>query len=332
MDWINDRWGDLTNLSSGGWLAIAAWAALAFGGVVLLVVNRQIRKNRELKQEQVRPQVAMYMEPHAVDWHIIELVVRNFGETSAYDVRFDFINPPTVAAYEDRTFDGPPEVDELELPSELPLLAPGQEWRTVWDSSISREELGGAIRSRFDGSLTYYDEPRPVGDKSRSRWNKRHEYESKVCLDWATLQPAHRLDMMTSHDLAKREKQKLELLRALLNYFHHASKETRPDVFRAEIDRVNRAAEEARDRWQTKQVDPASLQMRGPSHAAPVDRAPVERAPVERAPVERLHVEREPMDQTTELDFPWIDNVVGGQGGHRMEPRAVPNPNWANRR
>jgi hypothetical protein len=353
MDWISDRWHDLINLGSGGWVAIAAWAALLFGVVVLLVVNRQIRKNRELKQEQVRPQVAMFMEPHAVDWHIIELVVRNFGQTAAYDVRFDFVNPPTVAAYEDRSFDGPPEVDELELPSELPLLAPGQEWRTVWDSSISREELGGAIRSRFDGTLTYYDSPRPLGEKGSSRfWNKRLEFQSKVCLDWATLQPAHRLDMMTSHDLAKREKQKLELLRALLNYFHHASKETRPDVFRAEIDRVNRAAEEAHDRWRTKQVDPASLQMRPPApvpaHASPMDRSPmdrppmdrppmdrppVERAPVERerAPVDRAPVEREPMEQTTELDFPWIDDVAGS-AGHRMEPRAVPNPNWANRR
>jgi hypothetical protein len=341
VDWINDRLDDLANLSSGSWLALAAWAALLFGGIVLLVVNRQIRKNRELKLEQVRPQVAMFMEPHAVDWHIIELVVRNFGQTAAYDVRFDFINPPTVAAYEDRSFDGPPEVDELELPSELPFLAPGQEWRTVWDSSISREELGGSIRSRFDGTLTYYDEARPVGDRSRSRWSKRHEYESKVCLDWATLQPAHRLDMMTSHDLAKREKQKLELLRALLNYFHHASKETRADVFRAEIDRVNRAAEEAKDRWQTKVVDPASLQMRTPahSHAAPAerspmdrpDRPPVERAPIDRIPMDRIPMDRTPMDQTTELDFPWIEDVVNAQG-QRMEPRAMPNPNWANRR
>jgi hypothetical protein len=317
VDWLSDRWNQLTTLGSGGWLAIAAWAALLFGVVVLLVVNRQIRKNRELKLEQVRPQVAMYMEPHASDWHIIELVVRNFGQTAAYDIRFDFINPPTVAAYEDRSIDGPPEVDELELPSELPLLAPGQEWRTVWDSSISREELGGAIRSRFDGSLTYYDRPRPVGGKAESRyWNKREEFESKVCLDWATLQPAHRLDMMTSHDLAKREKQKLELLRSLLNYFHHASRETRPDVLRAEIDRVNRAAEEAADRLKTKQVDVPSLQLpkvsKHSKHAAPVNQAPVE--------------------ETTELlDFPWIKDGAAVQG-QRMAPRAVPNANWANHR
>ena len=36
MDWINDRLTDLSNLGSGDWLAIAAWAALALGIVVLV--------------------------------------------------------------------------------------------------------------------------------------------------------------------------------------------------------------------------------------------------------------------------------------------------------
>jgi hypothetical protein len=275
---MKDRWHDLTNLGSGGWLAIAAWAALALGVVVLFYASRQIKKSRQLKTEQIRPQVAMFMEPHAADWHVIELVVRNFGQTAAYDVRFDFTNPPTVAAYEDSDFDGPPEVAELDLPSELPFLAPGQEWRTVWDSAISREQLGGSIRSRFDGLLTYFDRPRPDPKKRDSKfWNKRLEFETKVALDWSTLQPVQRLELMTTHDLAKREKQKLELLRSVLTYFHYASKESRPDVFRAEIDRMNKAVEETQDRWRTRQFD-----------------------------------------QTTELDFPWIKNGEAGRHSANM--------------
>jgi hypothetical protein len=270
---MSDRWDDLNNLGSGSWLAIAAWAVVALGVVGLFYANRQITKNRQLKTEQIRPQVAMFMEPHAADWHVIELVVRNFGQTAAHDVRFAFTNPPTVAVYEGNVHDGQPDVAELDLPSELPLLAPGQEWRTVWDSTISREQLGGGIRSRFDGTLTYFDLPRPERDKGASRfWNKRQEFQSKVCLDWATLQPVQRLELLTTHDLAKREKQKLELLRSVLTYFHYASKETRPDVFRAEIDRINRAAEETQDRWRTTQFD-----------------------------------------QTTELDFPWAKNGEAGR-------------------
>lgn len=284
MDWIDARLQDLADLGSGGWLAIAAWTALALGVVVLLYTSRQLKKNRQLKTEQIRPQVTMFMEPHAADWHVIELVVRNFGSTAAYDIKLDFLNHPTVAAYEDVDYDGPPDVAELDLPSELTYLAPGQEWRTVWDSALSREELGGNIRSRFDGKLTYFDQPRPDREQGVSRmWNKRQEFETKVTLDWATLQPVQRLDLMTSHDLAKREKQKLELLRTVLTYFHHASKETQPELFRAEIDRMNRAIKEVQDRTRTTQFD-----------------------------------------RTTELDFPWIKDGVaaaparlGASGRHR---------------
>jgi hypothetical protein len=60
-------------------LAIAAWTALALGLIVLVWANGQINRNRQLKREQVRPQVTMFMEPHPTDWHVIELVVRNFG-------------------------------------------------------------------------------------------------------------------------------------------------------------------------------------------------------------------------------------------------------------
>lgn len=277
MNWIRDRWNDLTNLGSGGWLAIAAWAALVFGIVVLVWASRQLKRNRQLRTEQVRPQVTMFMEPHPSDWHVIELVVRNFGRTAAHDVHFAFVDHPTVAAYEESQFDGPPEVAELDLPSELPYLAPGQEWRTVWDSAISREEMGGAIRDRFDGSLTYSDRPRPDAAQRSGIRRRGETFETKFCLDWTTLQPVQRIELMTTHDLAKREKQKLELLRSMLTYFHYASKETQPDVFRAEIDRMNQAVAETQDRWRTRQLD-----------------------------------------QTTELDFPWIKNGVSGRHSARL--------------
>jgi hypothetical protein len=255
VDWFEDRWRGLVDLGSAGWLAIAAWVAIVLAIVTLLWAHRQLGRARQLRAERLRPHVVMFMEPNASDWHVIELVVRNFGQSAAYDIKFDFVNPPTVAQYEDHIGDGIPEIVELQLPAELPTLAPNQEWRTVWDSAINRHELGGTIRSRFDGVLTYYDHPRPdAGGKQRS-WRKRQEYRTNATLDWATLQPVQRLELLTTHDLAKREKQKLELLRSMLTYFHYATKETRPDVFRAEIDRMNRAVQETQDRWRTRQFD-----------------------------------------------------------------------------
>lgn len=213
----------VTGVDSGTWLAWAAWAALGLGVVALVVTKRQIQRNRRLAAEQTRPYVAMFMEPHVADWHVIELVVRNFGRTAAYDVRFSFPNPPTVAQYENAA-NGYADVVELRLPQELPMLAPGQEWRMVWDSALDRAEIGRGIESRFPGTVTYYDQP-----EQPRRWRfwrrGRRPLETKVVLDWDALPPVARIELMTTHDLAKREKQKLELLRSLLTYFHYASKD-----------------------------------------------------------------------------------------------------------
>ncbi|WP_428342324.1 hypothetical protein [Mycobacterium sp.] len=253
MDWIRDRWHEVAGAGSTTWLAWAVWALLALGVAGLIFANAQIRRNRRQASEESRPHVGMFMEPHAADWHVIELVVRNFGKTSAYDVSFTFPQPPTVAEYENAT-DGYADVIELQLPRHLPVLAPGQEWRTVWDSALDRTELGAGIESRFPGTVTYYDRIEiPRGWKFWQR--RRRALETKVVLDWASLPPVQRIELMTNHDLAKREKQKLELLRSLLTYFHYATKETRVDVFRAEIERINRAVDETKDRWRTRQIE-----------------------------------------------------------------------------
>lgn len=261
MGWVQSGWQGVTNVESSTWLAWAVWAAILLAVVALVFTNRQLKLNRRLAAEQTRPQVAMFMEPHPADWHVIELVVRNFGQTAAYDIRFAFPNPPTVAEYENAA-DGYADVVELQLPRELPVLAPGQEWRMVWDSAVDRAEIGSGIEPRFAGAVIYYDRP----DKPRGwrLWQReRAPLQTNVVLDWDALPPVQRVELMTTHDLAKREKQKLELLRGLLTYFHYASKETRPDVFRSEIERINRAVQETQDRWRTRQLDqPTDVSLR----------------------------------------------------------------------
>lgn len=260
MGWVQG-WSGATDFGSNAWLVWSVWALLALGIVALIFTNYQIRRNRALAAEQIRPHVGMTMEPHVTDWHVIEVVVRNFGRTAAYDIRFEFPTPPTVAAYENAS-DGYADVVELQLPKELPSLAPGQEWRMVWDSALDRAEIGNAIESRFEGSVIYYD--RPDQPRGWRFWKApRKPLETKVVLDWDALPPVQRIELMTSHDLAKREKQKLELLRSLLTYFHYASKETRPEVFRSEIDRINAAVQETQDRWRIRQLDhPTDVNLR----------------------------------------------------------------------
>ena len=62
--------------------------------------RRQYQRAKEQTAELMQPTVAMFMEPSATDWHLVELVVKNFGRTPAYGIRFEFANPPTVGKYE----------------------------------------------------------------------------------------------------------------------------------------------------------------------------------------------------------------------------------------
>jgi hypothetical protein len=259
VDWFQD----LADVSAGAWTALAAWLAVVVGIAALLYAWRQYQRAKQQTEELMQPNVAMFMEPSATDWHLIELVVKNFGRTPAFGIRFEFANPPTVgkyesAGYEDRYVDIAP----LNLPAEIPYLAPSQEWRIVWDSALDRREFGEAIASRFDGAVTYYDQPK----NGRAPKQSRRQFRSTAVLDWATLHPVERLELLTTHDLARQEKQKLELLRSLLTYFHYAASESREDVLRSEINRVRSAADELRERYRA--------QYNAPHNSAPHNSAP----------------------------------------------------------
>jgi hypothetical protein len=250
VDWFQDH---VFGISAGAWTALAAWLAVVVGVAALVYAWRQYQRARDGAAELAQPQVAMFMEPSASDWHLIELVVRNFGRTPAYGIRFEFANPPTVGKYESTHEDNYVDITPLNLPSEIPYLAPTQEWRIVWDSALDRRELGEAIASRFHGAVTYYDQPTTNG-----KAKPRNQFRSSAVLDWATLHPVERLELLTTHDLARQEKQKLELLRNLLTYYHYASNESREEVLRSEINRVRAAADELRERYRAQYNAPAN--------------------------------------------------------------------------
>jgi hypothetical protein len=239
-----DRFRNLADLSAGAWTALAAWLAVVVSVAALVYAWRQYQRAKEQTAQLMQPNVAMFMEPSASDWHLVELVVKNFGKTPAYRIRFEFPTPLTVGKYESAYDGGYVDIGQLNLPAEIPYLAPTQEWRIVWDSALDRKELGEGIASRFHGAVTYYD-----GPKTNKRGKReRKQFRSTAVLDWATLHPVERLELLTTHDLARQGKQKLELLRNLLTYYHYATSESREEVLRVEINRVRAAADELRER------------------------------------------------------------------------------------
>jgi len=231
-------------------MAIAAWVAVIVLIAALVYAWRAYQRSRAQAEELLQPNVAMFMEPAANDWHLVELVVRNFGQTPAYGIRFEWAHPPTVGKYENVYDERYVDIVPLNLPSEIPYLAPSQEWRIVWDSALDRRELGETIASRFDGAVIYSDQPTTKPGSKRAG----NQFRSAAVLDWATLHPVERLELLTTHDLARQEKQKLELLRNLLTYYQYATKESREEVLRSEINRVRNAADKMRERLSTSQA------------------------------------------------------------------------------
>lgn len=257
----------VTDVSAHGWIALAAWVAVMVLVAALIYAWRAYQRARAHAEELMQPNVAMFMEPAAHDWHLVELVVRNFGQTPAYGIRFEWAHAPTVGKYENVYEDRYVDIVPLNLPAEIPYLAPSQEFRIVWDSALDRRELGETIASRFDGAVTYSDQPSTKGSKKKSG----RQFRSAAVLDWATLHPVERLELLTTHDLARQEKQKLELLRNLLTYYHYAASESREEVLRSEINRVRTAADKMRERLTTAQVKAPTQEPAPQPPAAPRD-------------------------------------------------------------
>ena len=139
------------------WAAWAQWvtAAIAIGAAVF--AYQQVKLARDTRERVAQPDVVVYMDHHAVRPYL-DLVVKNFGQTAAYNVRLTL--PPLVVAPYTSNLTGK-QVTSLWLPESIAVLAPGQEWRTVWDSAIRREKYrertGENLRADFVGSVAFDD-------------------------------------------------------------------------------------------------------------------------------------------------------------------------------
>lgn len=318
METVELRSLSVTDISATGWTALAAWVAVMVLIAALVYAWRAYQRARAQAAELLQPSVAMYMEPAANDWHLVELVVRNYGQTPAYGIRFEWAHPPTVGKYENVYEERYVDIVPLNLPAEIPYLAPSQEWRIVWDSALDRRELGETIASRFDGAITYSDQPTNKPGSKRAG----NQFRSAAVLDWATLHPVERLELLTTHDLARQEKQKLELLRNLLTYYQYATRESREEVLRSEINRVRNAADKMRERLSTAQSSRPSGEIAPPRNAPPREvpfNAPP-RAVQFNAPVPRDAPRPAPVENGAHYDDDEANTqVINGGPRHRRD-------------
>lgn len=164
-DWISAYTGAAT-------LVIAAIAA----GIALF----QLVQAKKLERDKSQPYVIMTME-ESISPEYIDLVIRNYGQTAAYDVRVELSPSPT------RVQAGAEVVD---LPEVIPVMAPGQEWRTHWDTASDRYNSG--LPDRHEGTITY------SGEKDVY---KKH-FSTTAILDWSIYKSRRLMVKYGVHDLA----------------------------------------------------------------------------------------------------------------------------------
>lgn len=153
---MTDAWTALAALAQVGTVGVAGWA--------LIYARGQVKEARETRERVAQPDVVVFIERDPDNWHHMDLVVKNFGQTTAYNIRITL--PPLAVAPWTRADTGE-EVTSLQVPERIAVLAPGQEWRTSWDSGIERAEYEGQLPNKFGGLVEFDD--KIIADKDSYR-------------------------------------------------------------------------------------------------------------------------------------------------------------------
>ena len=152
--------------------AIAAAATFLVAAFALLYARGQVKEagrgrqlTRDLDIERSQPYVVAFMERTASSEALVDLVIRNYGLTAAKNVHIE-LDP-----WPERSTELPTDPNRrVEVPDVIPFLAPGQEWRTLWDLGHSRH--ASDLPDKHVGKLRYTG----VHDMS---------LDSAVILDWS---------------------------------------------------------------------------------------------------------------------------------------------------
>lgn len=130
---IVELWEWLVRTNPDAWAAGAGWTTTAIAFVASIAAFWQVREARKLREAQAQPYVVAYMEQSQADMQFIDLVIKNFGTTAARDVRI--YSEPVIR----RSTGQGTETEDVGLFKVLPILVPQQEWRTFWDSGLTRK-------------------------------------------------------------------------------------------------------------------------------------------------------------------------------------------------
>jgi len=174
------------------WAAIAQWLTVGIALAAAIFALNQVQEARRTRERQVQPNVAVFADLNPDDWHWLDVIVKNFGQTSAYHLRLHFDPWPTVRPWRHPVTGN--MVTRLLIPGEIPVLAPGQEWRTAWEDGPQRAEAERdreAVRrsppGTFDPAFVQSLLPEDVGLRFEGRVDfedsEHRQYSNPAVLD-----------------------------------------------------------------------------------------------------------------------------------------------------
>lgn len=108
------------------------------------------------------------MRPSVADDIFINLVVANFGATAARDVRVTILPEARRSEHSG--------IETRLLVPVIPVLVPGQQWSTFWDSVLHREE--GGFAGSHEATVVF-----------RDSFDEAHSLS--FMLDWAHVRRGH---------------------------------------------------------------------------------------------------------------------------------------------
>lgn len=146
-------------LSSAAWTALASWVTALASTVTaavltgsLLYARRQWGQAVDIRERQTRPYVVADLRDNPSGTSVF-LVVFNYGNTAARNVRFQFDQPPVSSVWDEQNS---PLAEMNLLKAGVPTLPPGKEVVAMFDSIPERLERG--LPMSYSVYLSYEDQ------------------------------------------------------------------------------------------------------------------------------------------------------------------------------
>jgi hypothetical protein len=222
-----DPWEAVTAVATSMLVLVAVVAAVV-GYNQLMELRQQLRDARGTWRDERRPYLVAEWVPSPAAHVLVDLVIRNIGQTPAKKVTVEWDDVPTRVNETVRGSFGEAKI----FHEQTSMIAPGQELRMYFDNMVERhqyeQQSGEVLPTRHSVTLHYED-----------RWGDG--YDEQFELDLGLRRGMRAVSVKSVHDLAK----EVEELR---KFFQKSAINEKPlqVVTESRSDRIHRVRENER--------------------------------------------------------------------------------------